>query len=226
MGWNRAGGKTMRYTGYLIIICALLLTACDTGGGQVDDQAASGLDPTAVPTAVPGENPALDELEAMLDEETNPDYPSVPLDPEATETEVFELPVPLPGTLVASATEDPEAGLIFDKITFVLKGGPQDVHTVIELVSDGNFTRDGVPGMTTPDVVLEIDTMIDQVNFFGMQNTFLGPPADENEYSYQMIVERAGASRMVNAQDGFTPNEILQLFGKISNLGNEPPPNR
>jgi hypothetical protein len=210
-------GKIMRYALYLVLVCALVLSACGGGGDgdndtvadntQQTDQTAPAVDPNATPTEDTG-NSIADILTVE------------PVQPHGvTGNEPDELEVPLPGTLVASATEDPDAGLIFDRVVFTMTGGADNTTLTIELKSDGTMTRDGVVGFVGQDVVNAVDTLLDEVNFFGLQATFLGPAPDSTVYRYSLRVERAGAERTINAQDGYTPDQIKSLFAKLAQLG-------
>lgn len=134
--------------------------------------------------------------------------------------EVFELEVPLPGTLVASSTEDPEAALIFDMIQVVQFGGPEGAERrEVTLLQDGSYTVNGVNGVTTPQVVADIDAILDELSFFGLQGAMLGPIPDTDDYRYSITVKRGDLERTITMQEGFYPQELDRLLLAVFALG-------
>lgn len=130
-----------------------------------------------------------------------------------------EPPLPIPGTIIAPTTPDPDAGLIFDLIILERTGGPTSQPLTIEVRSDGAFTRNDVPGTLSPDQITLIDTIIDQLNFFGLQGVFIAPGTSADTFRYRVTVERAGASRTLQAADGFLPPELAQFLSLLGSLG-------
>jgi hypothetical protein len=191
------------------MVLALALAACGGGGDKATDAPVQ--DATSDPNASAGDSG--DVIAEILTPQPEIQPQGVPGDDEGA------LEVPLPGTLVASATEDPDAGLIFDQITFTMSGGANDTSFTVELLQNGTVTRDGVVSQVGTDVVYEIDAMLDELNFFGLQGSYLGPPADEDVYQYRIEVVRGGASRLINAQDGYLPTELKALFARLADLG-------
>lgn len=129
--------------------------------------------------------------------------------------------LPPVGELITSATEDPEAGLVFDSIIFTQTGGASSIELTIELRSDGTLIRNGETSTVSQEDVLAIDAMLDEINYFGIQGVFAAAAPNPDVYSYTITVERAGASLMINAQDTYTPVELKELFSAIANLGQE-----
>jgi hypothetical protein len=179
----------MRYRLWLVAISLLLLAACNG---------------TSVPTATP-------EPTAVPDTAT----------PESVQqaTPAVEVSLPPVGEMVSSATEDPEAGLVFDTIFFTQTGGASNVELNIELRSDGTLIRNGETSTVSQDDVLAIDAILDEINYFGIQGVFAAAAPNPDVYSYSITVERAGSSLMINAQDTYTPVELKELFAAIINLG-------
>jgi hypothetical protein len=182
----------MRLNLRLLILTVLLLSAC-----------ASTTDNTAV-TGAP-QPPASETIS----------------DAQLTLTPVLPVDVTLPpaGTMVAPATEDPEAGLMFDVVYLEQSGGFTGIPLTVEVHSDGRLVRDGVEGNVTPEQVAEIDNIIKEIQFFGIQGQFEPAAANPDAYLYKISVDRGGSSRTINAQDGFTPDPLLRLINAVSLLG-------
>ncbi len=179
----------MRYRLWLIAICLLALAAC-TG--------------TTAPTATPEPT--------VVPDTATPD-PVQQVTPLAVDN------LPAVGEMITSATEDPEAGLVFDNIMFTQTGGASNIELTIELRSDGTLIRNGETSTVSQEEVLAIDAMLDELNFFGIQGVFAAAAPNPDVYSYSITVERAGSSLMINAQDTYTPVELKELFAAIVNLG-------
>jgi hypothetical protein len=199
----------MRRNLCVILMGAVFLAAC--GGGTTsaptaDTSSASTVQATA---ASVGETPIVAA--------TQPALATVEQQQRAFETD--EAPLPVPGTMSAPTTPDPEAGLIFDDIQLERTGGIAGQTLTIQVRSDGTFTRDGVAGTITPDQVTMIDNLLDQMNFFGLQGVFTAPGTGADVYNYEVTVNRAGSARTIKAQDGFIPPEMIQLLSLLSSLG-------
>jgi hypothetical protein len=179
----------MRCYSYLVAIALLVLAACN---GTTAPTATS--EPTVVPdTATP--------------------------EPVEQATPVIEVSLPPVGEMVSSATEDPEAGLLFDTIFFTQTGGANNVNLTIEVHSDGTLIRNGETSTISQDDVLAVDAMLDELNYFGIQGVFAAAAPNPDVYSYSITVDRNGSSLMINAQDTYTPVELKELFSAIINLG-------
>ncbi len=120
---------------------------------------------------------------------------------------------------VASATEDPEVDLIFDQIELFVYGGEPGAER-IELVvrQDGSFVRNGVAGRISEARVLEIDRLIDALNFFGLNANFISLAETRNR-KYQLRIDRGTRSRTIQSEDGFMPVEYRLLLAEILNVG-------
>lgn len=193
----------MRYTASVLLICALALAAC--GGGETPAP------PTADPNAV---NP---DATPVPERSTLP--PPITLSPREYSTDEVSDPLPIPGTLVAAATPDPDAGLVFDRILFERTGGVAGIPLTIEIRSNGSVTRDGQPRTIGADLVRLIDDQLDLMNFFGIQGVFSAPGTSADIYTYNITVERSGASLTIKAQDGFIPPEIQRLIALLQDIG-------
>ncbi len=189
----------MRYGLVLAIIAVCLLAACNPTSAPTQ-----AVLPTVAETATP-------ETEEQQVEEVTP---------------IAEITLPAVGEIVAPATQDPEAGLLFDLIVFTQTGGQNNTNVTIEVRSDGTLIRNGETSTVSQEDIAAIDTMLDEIGFFGLQGVFAAPAPNPDVYAYTLTVERAGASRMINAQDTYSPPELKALFAAIINLGQptSPPP--
>jgi hypothetical protein len=192
----------MRFRVLLMLAIGLLAAGCT---GQ----------PAATATPSSGETPAADATAAGLIIVTR--EPGTELPPGGLE-------VPSVGTLVASETEDPNAGMPFDSIQLVRAGGSaESPETVtISINADGSYNRDGTAGVLSPERVQAIIDLIDQVNFFGMQGTLMGPSVGSGVYQYALTITRVGVSRTIASTDGFMPQAYIQLVGAIFETGLRP----
>jgi hypothetical protein len=129
------------------------------------------------------------------------------------------LPVAPPGTLIASQTEDPAilAGS-FDRIYFEQVRGTEE-PLIIEIFGDGRVIANEVEGIVDLASIGDLDAQLDAVNYFGLQATYMGPPGREEAYRYQLFVQQGDLEKMINAQDGYIPNEVQTIFGTIRSLG-------
>jgi hypothetical protein len=179
----------MRYGLTLIMVSVLLLAACN--GTAAPTQ-------TAVPTDVPATSTPEAETQA---------------------TQAPVITIPPVGEMSTSPTEDPQAGLVFDSIIFTQTGGSSNAELTIEIHSDGTLIRDGETSTISQEDVTRIDDMLDEINFFGIEGIFEATAPNPDAYSYTITVERAGASRMIPAQDTYAPQELKDLFAAILALG-------
>lgn len=188
---------------FLIVICTLLLAAC---GGKTS--------PTATPPPVVQQNnvPAINTLPMPTE--------IVPTKgPREYSDGTQEVTLPETGTIVPPATEDPNAGKLFDSVTFERTGGLEGKPLEISLLGDGTLTRDGAKSTLPADQVKQISDALDKVGFFGLQGAFQGVGTSPDVYTYYVTVERAGSSRTITMQDGFMPPALTELVRTLSQLG-------
>jgi hypothetical protein len=197
----------MRYFMCLMLLMVFALTAC--GGNEAV------VPPTMATLEVTQEvvaTPAADvTAEAVPDGEQTPD----PL----------QGVVIMPGTLVAPATEDPGASQPFTSVFFIQTGGISNSELTIEVYGDGRVVRNGQSLTVPPEKIQEINAAIQAIGFFGLQGSFTAAGGGSPDtYRYSLSVERAdGSSRTINAQDGYTPPELLNIFVLLSDLGLDSP---
>ena len=184
----------MRSKFWLLIIPILILAACNNAAPT--DQAP----PTDLPP-VPTDTPQVSVIVTRAPREEG------------------ELEVPGVGTLVASETEDPEIDLIFTTVRLTRSNNNDDEFVEVVINGDGSFVRNGIPGQLSPEQITNIDDMIDDINFFGLQGTMLGPAIEEDDYRYCLTVERGATSRTITSQEGFMPAPYRRLVGAIFDVG-------
>ncbi|MCA0457332.1 MAG: hypothetical protein LCI00_25400 [Chloroflexi bacterium] len=131
-----------------------------------------------------------------------------------------EVALPIPGTLIAPVTEEPGAGQPFSQVILNRSGGLQGTPLDVILSADGTLIRNGATSTVSPDVVTQINQMLDQMGFFGMQGVFQGIGTSADVFTYNITVEKpSGAARTVTAQDGYIPPELAALLQVLQGLG-------
>ncbi len=214
--------RALRNALYILLMTSFVLTAC--GGSSDDDD---------TPNTDNGEVVSQDvTAEVNLDEDdTTSDDDDVP-PPQGTPRATADFVAPPIGVLGGAATEDPEPGAPeplgtgFTYLFFEQIGGVNDMTLLIELYSDGRLSADGEQLPNAPqDAIQQISQLIDAVDFFGMQATFIGPPRGDDDFRYRMgVIQDGGRERMIQARDGYIPQEIINLFSSVRSLVNAPPP--
>ena len=145
------------------------------------------------------------------------------------------------GVLGEASTEDPQPGeplteedlrtdfdYIYYSQTLLVDASTGETSTLeLEVYSDGRVVVDRDPENTfnvTQAQLTAIADIINEVDFFYMQNTFLGGvPQSEGSYRYFMAVVRGDLERNINAEDGFMPPEIRRLFSAVRGLAEQVP---
>jgi hypothetical protein len=199
----------MRIALRLMILAALALfaAACQ-----------SAPEATATSAATTAPNPPTTEAGTDSTAEVSPEVQTT------VSPVVIDITVPPPGTLVsAAATQDPLAQTGFTSIIYEQKQGSTGTPLTVEVYSDGRVVRDGVASTISAEQVAAIDAALRAVNFFGLQGQFIVPGTNEDIYYYTITVDVDGSSRMIRAQDGYTPDELMALFNTISVLGSGAP---
>ncbi len=182
----------------IVLLSALILASCDNNT-TLPTQAVQNANPTPVGEATAGQPLSTNEPREYGSE---------------------EIVLPMPGTIIAPATEDPGAGQPFAVVILSRIGGFDGKPLDVTLGSDGTVTRDGVVSTVTPDVVSQINSMLNDMSFFGLQGVFQGVGTAPDVYTYDITVERSsGASRTITAQDGYIPPELAALIQVLQQLG-------
>lgn len=136
-----------------------------------------------------------------------------------------ELPVPGLGTLVASETEDPDGLSGFENIILIRTGGPlateeDPQRLVIRISNTGSISQGDVNGQISQQAIDTIGLLIEEMNFFGAQGTFLSIVGeDPTVFTYQISVERDGQRRTINAHEGHMPPELQRIVARIIEEG-------
>jgi hypothetical protein len=134
---------------------------------------------------------------------------------EAPELRPGELEIPLPGTLVFSLTEDPNADVPFTRIEVVRQH--MGVTDRLIITGDGTFTYNGVPGVLSPQQIFNLNQAIKDINFYGLQGTMMSTVPQPDSYEYAVIIERGDDARSLVSQDKFMPNEYIQFVSTLWN---------
>lgn len=134
------------------------------------------------------------------------------------EFETGQAPLPVPGTLEAPQ-QDEEIGLVFDKVLFERTGGLAGTPLTIEILQNGNVTRDGVASTIGAGQITQIDNLIDQMNFFYIEGVFTSAGSNADIYHYRITVDRNGASRTVDAEDNLLPQPLRELISTLMDIG-------
>lgn len=186
----------------LTLICAVLLAACN------------GTAPTQppLPTVDPAVNTNTTNPTAVVQATLPPPAPTTGPREYAT----GQPTLPIAGTLIAPATEDPDAGLVFDVVYFNRSGGISGQALSLQILGNGSGIFNGAAITVSPDQVTQLDNLIDQIGFFGLQGVFTSPGTSADIYTYDITVERAGSSRTITAQDGLIPSSLAQLIDMFS----------
>lgn len=217
----------------LMMLVALVLAACGAGGGEEEtvnnntpEPAPQSGEPTATLEVFVDEEGRefvlpQEEGEESVEEQIGALVESAQSTPQvrATFTPASEgaLDVPLPQTLVASETEEVEPIPDFNRIAFSQQGGGNTI--VFEILGDGRVVRDGQTYNIGTAQVAALNQAIDELNFFGLQGTFLGPPGAEEAYRYRVSVQAGDIERAITAQDGYIPLELRRFLGLIRDIG-------
>jgi hypothetical protein len=201
-----------RYAVCFILLSTFLLAAC--GGGETP--APSTLDTSlSQPTSQPS-----DAANPTSDPNVTPPSFTTPVPRATIEGEV---PLPAAGTLVSVQTGNTGEGILFSRVILEQEGGVNNTYLAIELKSDGTLTRwegsDPIISTVGQEAVTQIDDMLDKMNFFGVQGTFVGPSSNPETYFYTITVELGDATRQIRLQDGYLPAELEEVLVKLRGLG-------
>lgn len=134
-------------------------------------------------------------------------------------TEDMMAGIPGFGTLEASSTEDPNIDMIFSEINLYVYGGEEGTQPLsLTLLENGTYTRNEFSGTVSPQRVTEIDTLLDELNFFGLQANFIGFGAS-NVTKYRLRVVRGTQERMIDSEEGYMPTQYNILLGELLKVG-------
>ncbi len=126
-----------------------------------------------------------------------------------------DLEVPLPGTLVASETEDPNADVPFTLIDIVRLH--QGVADELIIKGDGTFTYNNVAGVVSPQQIFNLNKAIKEINFFGLQGVMMSTVPQSDSYEYAVTIERGEDRRVMSSQDKFMPSRYTQFVSALWN---------
>ncbi len=129
--------------------------------------------------------------------------------------------VPLPGTLAYDNEYiDENMGAVFDRIIFVRTGGgPDSSFYQLNLNQDGSYQLNSETlGQVDSATVINLDNILDDINFFGINTIMLGPAPETDKYRYTITVERGDDELTIRAEDGFTPQPFQKLISALMNV--------
>ena len=187
-----------------------LVPPTDLAQPTVDSGTTTGLLMTQapIPTAVPeGVTPIVATLERTVD----------------VQQIIGQLPPP--GTAFVAPTEEvlnPEDAVSpFVNIYYVETGGPANSRLEIEIFGDGRVIRNGMESMLPAETVEELNQLIREVRFFGIQGQFTQPGGvSSDSYAYSIRIElETGSATRIDAHDRLTPPELLKLFSRVRTIG-------
>ncbi len=117
--------------------------------------------------------------------------------------------------------EDPLEAAIFDEIQFIQSGGPFNETESVRLFQDGTLIRNDVESSVSLDIVFEVDSILDDINFFQLTGTFKPVVPTNGAFQYAIQVDRAGDSRTLLTEDNLTPPQLRRLFQRLLLVGQE-----
>jgi hypothetical protein len=124
------------------------------------------------------------------------------------------------GVISTATTPDPNIQLLFDSVTLEQRIGGQDTPVLTVIVRrDGSVQRSDAQAASVGEFgVLELDALLDEVDFFGFQGFFVSA-GNAGSTIYRITVERAGFTRSVDLQEGLAPPELQQLVAIMQYAG-------
>jgi hypothetical protein len=199
----------------LILFAALLLAACQGAP-------AASPSPATLPTvaSLPTSAAQAQTTATTVPPTATPLPPVSSPEPRAYDTQEAAASnlIPLPGTLVKSATEDVSANVMFDSVALIRTGGIAGKTLTIQIFSDGTLDRDGQKIKLTPAQMKQVNDQLTGLNFFGLQGVFTAPGTQPDVFHYNISVDRGGQARAIDAEDGFIPKEMQALIDLILQL--------
>jgi hypothetical protein len=212
-------------SGMILVMIALIvgMTAACGGGAESTPEAPTPLNvnPEVLTVQAPEVTP-IALAGTLLPAETPGVFPTI------RPTVEGELVANDPRTLVASKTEDPDAGLPFSSIRLERSLGPSQALNaapeplIIEILRDGSVTRNGVSGRTDQARLDQINAQIREMDFFGVSGDFLGflPFEGTTDYLYSLTIVRGDLDRTIFSRDGLMPQELIDLLTLVIEVGN------
>jgi hypothetical protein len=187
----------------------------DPAAPTLAPDAAAGGQPDTVPTADIG---AVDGEVIVVTPVTGADLGmTVPLIGTA------ETAVPTEEVVDPGAEPEVDDGF-FDSIIYEQTGGPLDEELRIEVYRDGRLVRNGEELTLPPAEIEALNAALSELNFFGLRGQFVAAGQNPDAYYYSVEVNMSnGDSRTINAQDGHTPQPLLQFFSQLNLLGVDVP---
>jgi hypothetical protein len=137
-------------------------------------------------------------------------------------------------TLVASRTEDPNAGMPFTSIRIERNGSNSSFGLmtpnpplIIDIQGNGQVTFGDLQGQIPQQTLDQMNERIRTIDFFGISGDFIGvlPLEGLEEYIYKVTIIRGDLTRSIDARDSVMPQElrdfIAYLFQTAQQSANE-----
>ncbi|HEX2620049.1 MAG TPA: hypothetical protein VHL11_07875 [Phototrophicaceae bacterium] len=203
---------------FAIILPALLMILCACGGGQPATT-------EALPTEVQLPDSNNTAATPLQDNAFTPLPEGTLLPPNTPLATIEGALVPGgPGTLVASKTEDPDAGMPFTSLRLERSYGPDtgedtSIPMIIEIKADGTITRDDKTGKVSQQMLDQLNAMLREMNYFGISSDFLGltPIEGSGEYLYKITVVRGSMESMIPMRDSLLVQPFRDLIVLVVN---------
>lgn len=127
---------------------------------------------------------------------------------------------PRPGEIATlTMTEDPQVAAFFDKVTLIRVYTTDGSMLQMELLQDGTLTVNGAVATNVgAGKVLEIDTILDEINFFGISGAFAATFPAQDSFIYTIAAERMGTRLSIRVDDALMPPELGRLIEAMLNL--------
>jgi hypothetical protein len=186
---------------------------------------------TSVPNTSVAEVATTSEVTAEAASEVNTLPPPLTVPPDATQPPFPTIRPTIEGeiiaqdsrTLVASRTEDPNAGDPFTSIRIERNGGPGSSLTtpnpplIITVQEDGQVVYGEQQGQLSQQTLDQMNDRIRAIDFFGISGDFIGiiPLEGSEDYLYKVTITRGSLTRSIDARDTVMPQELRDFIAYL-----------
>ncbi|MBE2267329.1 MAG: hypothetical protein IAE80_03795 [Anaerolinea sp.] len=184
----------------MIVMLVMLLAAC---GGQ-PEPTATPVPPTPIPATDASAGGGIQATSALS---------------EIQQTVAFAEP----GTLIPAGVgtmQAPDAPpFAFDRVLFTQTGGLAGVNIQIDVYADGRVIRNGTESRASEDAITNLNRLLEAINIFNLSGQFMSPGAAADAFTYSLTVVKGGSNRTIMSQDGYTPQELFEIYDAIRAFG-------
>lgn len=206
---------------FLLLIslsAVVLLAACGGGETPVEPTLDTSLTNPTAEQPVQVVEPTLIPPPGQPTQEPPPQATPAPTEPRTIEG--IDAPLPIPGTVTMSETQEADAGLTFTKILYYQTGGDDPTPLTVEVYSDGTMTRNGTQSSISQDQVTMLQALIDQSNFFNINGAFTSAGSSQSVRRYRVSIERSdGSSVALTMEESLVPPVVAPLIVALGTLG-------